>query len=123
MNNIYKEIELDTEIMQASPYRLVQMMFEKCIDGILISRQLIRENDIPKKCHMITKVIDIVCYLRETLDMENEECHELSTHFKNVYDYVEHQLILANLKNEIQYLDNAYKHLQKIKTAWDKIEG
>ncbi len=122
MNNIYKEIELDTEIMQASPHRLVQMMFEKCMDGIIISRQLMRENDTPKKCHMLTKVINIICHLRDTLDMENEECRELSTHLKNVYDYIEHQLIMANLKNEPIYLDNAMKHLQRISAAWDKIE-
>lgn len=121
MKNIYKEIELDTEIMQASPHRLVQLMFEKIVDGILISKHLLQENDIPKKCQTITKVIDIVVYLRQTLDTEKPECRDISTHLSNVYSYVEHQLVLANLKNDPVYLDNALQHIQKIKDAWDKI--
>jgi flagellar protein FliS len=121
MKDFYNEIEIDSEVMEASPHRLVQLMYEKCIDGIQISRHLMRENDVPKKCRAITKVIDIVNYLKISLNMEAEEAKELSQHLHNVYSYIEHQLSLANLKNETIYLDNALSKLQKIKESWDKI--
>jgi flagellar protein FliS len=121
MKDIYNEIGLETEIMEASPYRLIQMMFEKCVDGIQISRHLMKENDVPKKCQTLTKVINIIVYLKQSLNMEDESCRELSQHLMNVYTYIENQLVLANMKNETIYLDNALAQLLKIKKTWDEI--
>ncbi len=121
MDDLYKSIGVETEVMEATPHRLVQMMFEKCIDSINLSRHLIRENDIPKKCHLITQVLDIVAYLKSILNTEDESAKELSTHLINVYSYIENQLFMANLKNDTTYLDNALDKFKKIKESWDQI--
>jgi len=122
MKDMYKDISIETEVLDASPHRLVQMMYEKCIDGIQISRHLMHENDVPKKCQAITKVIDIITYLKLTLNMDDPEAKKLSQHLMVVYDYIEHQLFLANMKNDPVHLDNALVNLKKIKAAWDAIE-
>lgn len=121
MKNIYGEIGIETEVMEATPHRLVQMMYEKCIDGIQISRQLMHERDVPRKCQSITKVIDIINYLKHCLNLEDESCKDMSENLLALYTYIEEQLIMANMKNEVKYLDNALIHLKKIKDSWDKI--
>tara|TARA_R110000868_G_scaffold93170_3_gene257989 strand:- start:470 stop:838 length:369 start_codon:yes stop_codon:yes gene_type:complete len=121
MKDGYQSIALETEVLDASPHRLVQMMYEKCINNIGVIKHHMNENNIEKKCHSINQVLDIIGYLKQILNKDNEESRELSHHLMIVYEYVEKQLFMANLKNSEVYLDNASAQLMKIKASWDKI--
>lgn len=120
-NEAYSEIELSTDVLTASSHRLIQLMFEKCAQHIELSKTFILVNDIPKKCHSISKALDIIEYLRLCLNHQDEKASELSALLDSLYAYLQKNLVQANVNNDIQYLDEAKKILTELKTAWDGI--
>lgn len=122
MTKIYEEIAIDTEVLEASPHRLIQMMLERCVQHINMSRHFMEANDIPKKCKAISKAMDIIAYLKLSLNMEEKAARELSERLDIVYTYIDKQLLTANLKNDPTYLNLALTHLMKIKNSWDAVK-
>lgn len=119
MNDKYHLIQLESEIMEANPHRLIQMMFEKCIQQIQFARHCMEENEIAKKGNAISKALDIVDYLKLMLNREAPEAVELSGQLDAVYTYINDRLIRANMKNDPAQLDDALRKINKIKMAWD----
>lgn len=118
---IYSELGLETDVMSASSHRLIQLMLDKCLQNIELSKNYIITNDVPKKCQAISKSLDIVEYLRICLNHQDEKAQELATLLDSLYAYLQKNLVQANLKNDIQSLDEAKKVLLQIKEGWDGI--
>lgn len=121
MMGLYEKINVETEIMDASPHRLIQISLEKCAQHIQMSRHYMEQKDIVKKCQSISKAMDIAAYLRHILNKEDTEASKLSDKLEVVYSYIDRQLLMANMKNDPQYLDAALHSLMIIKSAWDEI--
>lgn len=121
MTKLYEQIGLETEVLDASPHRLIQMLLEKSLQQINLSRLYLQQNDIAKKCAAIDKAMDIVLYLKLSLNMEDPQAVELSQKLDVVYSFVEKQLLEANRNNSAQYLDAAISNLLTIKSGWDEI--
>lgn len=121
MTKAYETIGVETEVMDASPYRLVQMLFERCVQHIQMSKHYMERSETIKKCESISKAMDIIAYLKLSLNMTDPESMKLSTHLNVVYTYIDSQLLEANRKNDPQCLDNALSKLLIIKSAWNNM--
>lgn len=122
MNNsfeIYGDIELDSDVMTASNHRLIQLLFEKCMKQIQQAKIHIINKNIKQKHATIQKANDIVIYLREILNVEDESTKKIAGLLDSVYESVGKALLYATLNNDIDYLDHAYKLLTTIKEGWD----
>lgn len=117
----YASIGLETEVLDASPHRLIQMMYERLVKLIHLTRQQMIAKDIPKKCQSISKALDIIGYLKMSLNFDHPEAAALSERLDHVYSFVERQLIEANMKNDPEFLDIALEKILTIKSAWDSI--
>ncbi|MEO8400422.1 MAG: flagellar export chaperone FliS [Gammaproteobacteria bacterium] len=120
-NQIYTDIELDTEVMTASNHRLIQMLIDKCLQHIQLAKAHIVNKDIKKKHHAISKAADIINYLRTCLNVEEQQTKELAVLLESIYNHLEKSLLQATLKNDIEYLDHAHAVLSNIKSGWDQI--
>lgn len=115
----YQNIDLESQVLSASPHKLIQMLLDGCLQRISIAKIHIQNGNIPEKIKMITKAIDIVVALRCNLaDIDN---NEVSKQLFSLYEFVENHLIFANLKNSIEKLDEAYHIINTIKSGWDAI--
>ena len=76
-------------------------------------------NDIGKKGEVIGQAVSIIGGLRSSLDMKTGG--EIAVNLDNLYEYMERQLIQANLENDTGILDEVAVLLREIKTAWDSI--
>lgn len=121
MTKLYEQIGIETEVLSASPHRLIQMLLDRAIQQIKLSTIYMQQNDIAKKCHAISRSMDIVCYLRLILEKENPQTKELSEKLSLVYEFVEKQLLKANITNDAKPLDDALNNLVQIKSGWDGI--
>lgn len=121
-HKVYDSIALETEVVDASPHRQIQMLYEKAIQHILLSKRYIEEGVVASKWVSMTKAREIISYLRTILNYEDPQSKELSEKLEIIYSYIEAQLTHANMKNETAYLDRALHQLTQLKASWDAIE-
>ena len=118
---VYQDIELTTEVMNASEHRLIQMLMVKCLQKIRLAKTYITKENLKQKHKAINHAADIIAYLRTCLNFEDPTAIEMSKLLDSIYEYLAKSLLAATLKNDVQYLELAEKALANIKLGWDGI--
>ncbi len=123
MNSLkqYQNTSTQTGVVEASPHRLIQMLFEGALDKISIAKGCLLRKDIEKKGANITWAIKIIGGLQSSLNMEAGG--ELANNLDNLYEYMCFKLVEANAENSVEKLDEVSKLLSNIKEGWDGIES
>ena len=106
------------EIEEASPHRLIQMLFEGCLQRIAVAKGAIQRKEVALKGESISKAIGILGGLRGSLDLSQGE---IANNLDRLYEYMERRLVDANLKNDVVILDEVTGLLKDVKAAWDAI--
>lgn len=120
-SQMYRDIELSTEVEMASKHRQIQMLFERCLREMQFAKAAIISNDMPRRHKAIARASDIMNYLRVCLNFKNEKTLEMSKLLDINYMYVEKCLLAATLKNDAEAIDRAHDVLATIKSGWDGI--
>ena len=115
--NSYKSGAI-VEVEEASPHRLIQMLFEGCLQRMAIAKGAIEHQDIAVKGENISRAIGILGGLRDSLDLSQGE---LAANLDRLYEYMERRLLEANLKNDALIIDEVCNLLRDVKSAWDAI--
>lgn len=121
MKNEYQDISIHTEVNDASPFRLVQMLLSACVDRIRESIRHDEDKEISKKCEKINKAVNIIRYLKSILRAEDDVSNQFVDNLVRVYDYTEQHLFNATIKNDRRCLEVALHTTQKIKNSWDEM--
>ncbi len=120
---LYSEIELSSEVMSASAHRLVQLLFNSCLQRIELAKNFMVEKNPKKKCESIEKAMDIVEYLRGCLNHQDQKSQELATLLDAIYAYAQKNLLEAHINDDAVYLEEAKKVIADVKSGWDGIEN
>ena len=120
-NNVsqYSSVNSYTGVTDASPHQLVQMLLDGALGKLSVVKGLIDRGETAKKGEVIGQAISIVGGLRSSLDLSKGG--ELAANLDNLYEYMERQLIQANLKNDLTIINEVVSLLNEIKTAWVSI--
>jgi flagellar protein FliS len=120
-NNVsqYSQVNRVGGVTDADPHRLVLMLLEGALDKMATVKGLIMRGEIAKKGEVIGQAISIIGGLRSSLDLSKGG--EIAANLDNLYEYIERQLIQANLNNNIEIVNEVVSLLREIKTAWDSI--
>ena len=124
MNNpisTYQRVGVETGVESANPHKLILMLFEGAIEALAKAKLHIKHNEIAKKGEILSKAIMIIDHgLKASLDMNAGG--ELAYHLQALYDYMTNRLLIANLKNDIEIIDEVNKLLNELYSAWKAIE-
>lgn len=116
----YEQVSLETSVNQASPHQLIVLLFDGALNAIKLAKLYIEKGNIAGKGVAISKAINIIDNgLKSCLDMEKGG--EIAANLDDLYHYISHQLVLANLHNDIAKLDNCYDLLNNIAQSWREI--
>ena len=115
----YTKINVQTGVEDASPHRLIQMLFDGALSRIATAKGCIKLNQIEKKGENIGSAISILGGLRDSLD--HEVGGEMADNLDKLYEYMTHRLMHANQSNDEAALVEVQALLMEIKTAWDEI--
>ncbi|MCL6270087.1 flagellar export chaperone FliS [Sansalvadorimonas sp. 2012CJ34-2] len=118
--NAYTQNQVQNRAAVASPYRLVQMMFEKLLDHIASAGGAIDRKDIAEKGNHIGKALQLLGALRSALDLEVGG--EVAVNLSRLYEFCSDTLMQASLKNDKQKIEDAAGIIRDIKSAWDQLE-
>ncbi len=117
----YQKVNSHAQISEASPHRLIQMLYEGGLDRLAQAKGALVRGDIPQKCLMLTKAVDIITGLRQGLDEEKAEDPATIQQLASLYDYMSAQLLQANINNDPEIIDEVARLLITLKSGWDGI--
>lgn len=119
--NTYAALEVETGMTNASPLRLVIMLYNGALKAIYAAKTAIAHGDTAIKGEAISRASAIVDNgLRASLDVQAGG--EIAANLDALYEYVVSRLLYANLKNDQASLDEAARLLSELRGAWEELE-
>ncbi|MFV1873313.1 MAG: flagellar export chaperone FliS [Oleiphilus sp.] len=115
----YQAVNTQTSVVDVDRHQLIQLLFDGAIERINMAKARVNAKDFEGKNRLINKSIEIVSGLRSFLDLEKGS--ELAQNLFDLYVYCEHKLFQANVRNDIEMLDEVLLHLKKIQEGWSGI--
>ena len=122
----YHAVRSHGQVADASPARLVQVMFEHILSNLAIAQgcmERIRDNlpyaDVVAKGKAIGKAVRLIGQLDASLNME--QGGQIAENLHNLYLYMLGRLTTANLHNDAEVVVEVSNLVRKIKTGWDQI--
>ncbi|MDR3087267.1 MAG: flagellar export chaperone FliS [Azoarcus sp.] len=116
----YAELGRESDIVTASPHRLIVLLFEGAETAINVAKVHAEQGNIPERGANLSKAIDIISNgLKVSLDMR--QGGELAVRLAALYDYMVSRLLWANLKNDISAMQEVLALLGEIHSAWIQI--
>jgi flagellar secretion chaperone FliS len=113
----YAQIGLETEVLGASPERLITLLFRAARTAVAKARLHLQSGNIAGRGMAISQAINIVdCGLKASVD--HEAGGDLAKSLTTVYDVIIHHLLLANLDADMHKLELAERLLADIGDAW-----
>ncbi|MBA3756134.1 MAG: flagellar export chaperone FliS [Nitrosomonas sp.] len=123
MNNAistYQRVGVETGVESADPHKLILMLFEGAQEALAKAKIHIQNNEIAEKGQMLSKAIMIIDHgLKASLDMNAGG--DLAIRLQALYDYMMHQLLVANIQNNLEIVNEVNKLLSELYGAWKKI--
>ncbi len=116
--NAYKQ----NSVNYASKDQLLLMLLDGAVKYAKIGRQAIIDKDISKAHSSITRTQDIFYELMVTLDVK--QAGEWGQHMMNIYEFIVRRLGDANMKKDINIMDEVIPLIEEIRDTWyeaDKI--
>ncbi len=113
----YAQVGLETGINSASPHQLIVMLYDGAIEAIRKTKIYTEIKNIEMKATSVDKALRIIKDgLTASLDMNAGG--SLAQQLLALYEYIGKELILANLKNDIERMDNCINLLDDLRGAW-----
>jgi flagellar protein FliS len=122
----YRSVRSHGLVADASPARLVQIMFEQILEHLATAQGCMAriENNLPLneviiKGRSLGKAIRLIDQLNNTLDMERGQ--KIAENLRALYVYMLARLTLANVTNDVQITNEVSGLIQQVKNGWDQI--
>lgn len=115
----YAKVNVQSGIENASPHRLIQMLIDGALAKLSQAKGHIKNNDIEKKGNELSMAISIIGGLRDSLD--HDKGGSIANNLEDLYEYMTYRIMEANLKNDLQIIDEVHGLLMEIKSAWDQL--
>jgi flagellar protein FliS len=122
----YHAVRSQGQIADASPTRVVQIMFEHILSHLATAQACMERlhdnlplSDLTAKCSAIAKAVRLIGQLDASLDMDRGG--EIAANLHNLYLYMLGRLTTANARNDASIVAEVAILVRTIKTGWDKL--
>ncbi|MCD7034440.1 flagellar export chaperone FliS [Metabacillus sp. GX 13764] len=116
INNPYQAYQQNS-VTTASPGELTLMLYNGCLKFLKQARTAIEQNQIQDKNTNLIKAQKIIQELMVTLNMDVE----VSKNLIALYEYMNHQLIQVNLKNDLEILSEVEGYVTEFRDTWKEV--
>ncbi|ALB70163.1 flagellar export chaperone FliS [Cronobacter muytjensii] len=116
----YQQVGLESAVMSASPHQLVVMLFDGALSALVRARLFIEQGDTQAKGQALTKAINIIDNgLKAGLNMDIGG--DLPQNLASLYEYMVRRLLHANLRNDVDAINEVETLMTNIADAWKQI--
>ena len=118
--NAYAKVGIETGVTSASPHKLIVMLFDGALVSVSTAITHMKAGNISAKGKAISKAIMIIdSGLRASLD--KKVGGEIAEGLDALYEYMASRLLQANLKNQVDILEEVQRLLTDLRGAWNAI--
>ncbi|MDM4764504.1 flagellar export chaperone FliS [Pelomonas sp. SE-A7] len=115
-SHLYNKIGVETDVLNASPHRLVSLLFDGLFDAMNQALGAIQHGNVELKGRSLTRAVRI---LDEGLKAGlNLEAGPLAADLRDLYVYTCARLTHANLHSDPRAVQECVQLLQPIREAW-----
>lgn len=112
-NNPYAKIK-NNSVMTASPQELTLMLYDGAVKFGNQAKLALENSDIAKANILNLKVQAIIGEFQASLDHN----YEVSEGLELMYDYIKRRLIEANVKKDVEILEEALSYIRELRNTW-----
>jgi flagellar secretion chaperone FliS len=110
---------MQSEVLNASPERLVQLLYDLAIRCLGDARQSHRTKDVAARVRHVNRAFAVLVELSDGLDLEAGG--EIALTYARIYDYCQRCLIDANIQQSDSILAEVESLLRDLREAWDVV--
>lgn len=122
IGSAYREIGANTAVEDASPHKLVSLLYGELLNQIARARGAIARKEIGEKGQAIGHAVRIIEEgLAVSLDMQSGGA--IAVNLRDVYAYIVQRLTMANLKSDDAMLSECARLVETLREGWDGIAG
>ncbi|WP_335871569.1 flagellar export chaperone FliS [Bacillus sp. 2205SS5-2] len=107
----------NNSVSTASPGELTLMLYNGCLKFLHIAKKAMTDENVELKNTNIQKTQNIIRELMVTLNMDIE----MSKDIMSMYDYMNRQLITANIKNDVAILEEVEGLVTEFRDTWKQV--
>ncbi|WP_266160695.1 flagellar export chaperone FliS [Dyella silvatica] len=115
----YQQVRSQGGVELADPHGLISLLMDGALDRLVKARGYMQHGEVAAKGETITRCIDIIGALRDSLDHSVDA--QFSGRLDALYEYMGRRLLHANLNNDLSALDEVSTLLQPIRDSWVQI--
>ena len=104
------------QILTATPEALTLMLYNGALRFMTEGREALEKKDFEEANTALQKAQNTITEFRVTLNMEYDIAHQLMP----LYNYVYDRLVEANLKSDVEKIDEAKHIISELRDAWAK---
>jgi flagellar protein FliS len=119
--NAYAQVGVETGVAGASPHKLILMLFDGAIKALVSARLAMVKGEIGPKCQALSNAVAIIQDGLQ-LNLDVEAGGEVAKNLDALYEYMCSRLLIANMKNQVEPIDEVGRLLVDLKKAWVAIE-
>ncbi|ALM83168.1 flagellar export chaperone FliS [Bordetella sp. N] len=113
----YKDVGLETQVLSASPERLISLLYSGARVAIGKAKHHLEEGNVAERGKAINHAMRLVDEgLKQALANPQED--KLAANLDSLYDYILRQLVTSNIKGDVAGLDEADRLLADLQEAW-----
>ncbi|WP_076419623.1 flagellar export chaperone FliS [Colwellia sp. UCD-KL20] len=112
----YKKVNIDSNILASDPHKIIVMMFDGVLQSMSQAKGAIERKDFALKSTSMTKSINILNALRNSLDFTSEPV--ISQRFDDLYAYCIDQLHGISVNLNAEGIDEVISLLKPLRDAW-----
>lgn len=112
--NVYKQ----NTVNMASGQQLLLMLLDGAVKYTKVARLAIINKDIARAHKELVRVQDIFLELMITMDKNTNYMEDLY----NLYDFIKNELAKANMKKDVQTIDEILPLIEEIRDMWYEVD-
>lgn len=115
---------LESRVYSASPAELVCLLYKKAIEKTAAARTALAQGDIPARTAAITRVVEIVGELAQSLVEPpggDRTTAAMIMNLRRLYEYLIFQLSTAQIEQTAAPLDQVERVLHTLLGAWEPL--
>jgi len=115
----YSSVAAHGGVAANDPHLLILMLMDGAMERMAMARGCLEAGDVAQKAALLQRVVTILGELRGSLDLEHGGA--LALNLRDLYDYMERQLLRANAENKAAHIDEVRSLLGEIRQAWQAV--
>ncbi|MCL4747846.1 MAG: flagellar export chaperone FliS [Burkholderiaceae bacterium] len=115
----YRQVDVETSLEDASPHRMIEMLYDGSIAAIRRAIAAIARGDVAARGEAVGRAIRIIDEgLKASLD---SRAGEVAERLRSLYDYIGRRLLAGSMNNDARALEEAIDLIDELRDAWSQI--